>query len=545
MKKNPIVLIVDDQEENRFALRTVLKNEEYDFIEARNGQEALESAITNKPDIILMDAIMPIMDGFESAQAIRKIGSLERIPILMVTALSDKADRIRALESGVNDFVSKPFDRHEVIARCRSYVNLALLNEKYINATENAVTHLPNHIALHEEIKKIVEPIVIIFTIDEHGSLMEFYPEDIICALEIEVAQIACRLFPIEPSAYRFYNTRCGEFAFLIDNLLHFTLTKEELLNICERFYQQMRDEPIRFDDYEFDISITLGIAIDDPSPYENAKIALKKAVKEKKNFLLTEGIIEQVHQEVGNNIAWIKKIKTAILNDKIIPYFQPIYHNQNKTIDKYECLIRLINEEGEVVSPYFFLEIAKKAKYYHQLTRIMFDKSIAQFQDQNIEFSINLSVSDIENTEIREHILSSLENNPGLASKMIFELLEDENFDGFDTLKSFVTTVKKYGAKIAIDDFGSGYSNFTRLMDYQPDILKIDGSLIKNIDHDEFSLHIVKTIKSFADQMGIKTVAEFVHSEAVFDVINRIGIDYTQGYYISPPLKADDLPHG
>lgn len=542
MNKNPVVLIVDDQEDNRFVLKTVLKNEKYDFIEAANGQDALEKATERKPDIILMDALMPIMDGFETTRAIRTISSLERTPILMVTALSDKEDRIHALESGVNDFVSKPFDRHEVIARCRSYVNMALLNEKYINATENAVTRFPNRAALFDDLKKIAEPIVIVFTIDEHESLMEFYPTEIIHTLEKEMVQLACKLFPMEPSHYRFYNTRLGEFAFVIDRVIHFTLTEEELVDICEQFYEKIRKEPIRFDDYEFDISITLGIAINDPSPYDNAKTALKEAHKEKKNFLSTEGIIKRAHEEVGNNIAWIKKIKTAILNDKILPYFQPIYHNESGTIDKYECLIRLMDEEGEIISPYFFLDIAKKAKYYHQLTRIMFDKSIAVFHDKEVEFSINLSGSDIENTQMREYILSTIENDPLLASKMVFELLEDESFENFDALKTFVSTVKKYGAKIAIDDFGSGYSNFTRLMDYQPDILKIDGSLIKNIDHDEFSLHIVKTIKSFADKMGIKIVAEFVHSEAIFEIINNIGIDYTQGYYISPPLKAEEL---
>ncbi|MDP3302099.1 MAG: EAL domain-containing protein [Sulfuricurvum sp.] len=542
MKTNPRVLIVDDQDDNRFTLKIVLKNENYDFIEAVNGEDAVAKAIEYSPDIILMDAVMPIMDGFEATKAIRNIGSLERTPILMVTALSEKEDRIHALESGVNDFVSKPFDKHEVIARCRSYVNMAQLNDKYINATENAITHLPNRAALIDDLSKMAEPIVILFAIDDHENLMDFYSDEIMHTLEKEVANLACKEFPIAPSQYSFYNTKYGEFAFVIDNVLRLKLTKDLIEATCKEFYTKIRQKPIRFNDYEFIVSITLGISINESSPLDNARTALKMAHKNKLSFLFAEDVIERVHKEVGKNIEWIKKIKIAINNNKIVPYFQPIYNNHNDTIEKYESLIRLIDEEGEVISPFFFLEIAQKGKYYHQLTRIMFDKSIAVFQNKEVEFSINLSGSDIENTELREYILKKLETNPKIASKIVFELLEDETFDSFDTLKTFVTTVKKYGAKIAIDDFGSGYSNFTRLMEYQPDILKIDGSLIKNIDNDEFSLHIVKTIKTFADQMGIKIVAEFVHSEAVFKIVKELGIDYTQGYFISPPISAQEL---
>lgn len=542
MKKNPKVLIVDDQDDNRFTLKIVLKNEEYDFIEAENGEDAVAKALEYTPDIILMDAIMPVMDGFEATKAIRSISSLERTPILMVTALNEKSDRIHALEAGVNDFVSKPFDKHEVIARCRSYVTMAQLNNKYINATESAITHLPNRAALMEDLNKMSEPIVILFGIDEHENLMDFYSDDIMHALEKEVGILACRLFPFEPSQYRFYNTKYGEFAFVIDNVLRLTLKKDQIEAACKEFYSKIRREIIRFNEYEFIISITMGIAINESSPLDNARTALKMAQKYKLPYLHADEVIERVHKEVGKNIEWIKKIKKAIESNKIVPYFQPIYNNHNNTIEKYESLIRLLNEEGEIISPFFFLEIAQKAKYYHQLTRIMFDKSIAVFQNKEIEFSINLSGSDIENSELREYIMNKLDNNPKIASKIVFELLEDETFESFDVLKIFVDSVKKHGAKIAIDDFGSGYSNFTRLMEYQPDILKIDGSLIKNIDHDEFSLHIVKTIKTFADQMGIKIVAEFVHSEAVFKIVNELGIDYTQGYFISPPVSAQEL---
>lgn len=91
---------------------------------------------------------------------------------------------------------------------------------------------------------------------------------------------------------------------------------------------------------------------------------------------------------------------------------------------------------------------------------------------------------------------------------------------------------------KIAIDDFGSGYSNFERLLEYTPDILKIDGSLIKNIETDEFSRSLVETIVTFAKKQNIETIAEFVENENIYNILNEIGVDYSQGYFFGKPEK-------
>ena len=121
----------------------------------------------------------------------------------------------------------------------------------------------------------------------------------------------------------------------------------------------------------------------------------------------------------------------------------------------------------------------------------------------------------------------------------MTFELLEDEEVKDFDLVKDFILEVKTKGhVKIAIDDFGSGYSNYERLLDFQPDILKIDGSLTKNILTDSYSLHVIESIIVFAKKQKIQTVAEYVSSEEIFNKIKELGIDYGQGYYLGEPKK-------
>ena len=142
------ILIVDDIAVNRMKIKLSLKEKEYHFLEASNGLEAIEIAKAQTPDIILMDAMMPVMDGFEATKIIRKIEEIQRIPILMITSLESKDDKIKALNCGVNDFINKSFDKSELKARCHSYIELANLNKNYILATKNIISNLPNKLKL-------------------------------------------------------------------------------------------------------------------------------------------------------------------------------------------------------------------------------------------------------------------------------------------------------------------------------------------------------------------------------------------------------------
>ena len=136
----------------------------------------------------------------------------------------------------------------------------------------------------------------------------------------------------------------------------------------------------------------------------------------------------------------------------------------------------------------------------------------------------------------MRNIIINLLESHKDDAHRIIFELLEDESIKDFSVVKKFISKVKEYGVKIAIDDFGAGYSNFERLLDYQPNILKIDGCLIRNIEESSYSLSAVKSIVTFAKEQNLQTVAEFIENEAIYKIIKNIGVDFSQGYYFGKP---------
>jgi len=247
----------------------------------------------------------------------------------------------------------------------------------------------------------------------------------------------------------------------------------------------------------------------------------------------------ESMRQEIAykNNMERVQKIKTEIARDKVIPYFQPIINNQSKKIEKYECLVRLIDEQGEVISPFFFLEIAKQSRLYESITKIMIKKSFQAFSNNHYEFSINLSIEDITDYNLFGYIKSMLSIYP-LAERVCFELLETEKIENYQVIANFVSEVRELGCKVSIDDFGSGYSNFSHLLNLNFDYLKIDASLIKDIHIYKHKQIIVKTIVTFAKELGIKTIGEFVESKEIYDYITQIGIDYSQGYYFSAPVE-------
>jgi EAL domain-containing protein (putative c-di-GMP-specific phosphodiesterase class I) len=294
--------------------------------------------------------------------------------------------------------------------------------------------------------------------------------------------------------------------------------------------------------DFDFDLSVVISFSNKKEKIYENVNYGFNVLVKENKLIICANDLTALAKERAAKNTKVIKMIQTAINNDNIISYFQPITNNKTMEVEKYESLVRLIDDDGKVLSPYFFLDIAKESGYYSKITNIVLTNSFKALMQTTKEISMNLSAIDIENPHIRSKIMILLEQHKDDTHRVVFELLEDEKVKDFQVVKDFITHAKSYGVKIAIDDFGAGVSNFERLLDYQPDILKIDACLIKNIDQDKYSKDVVETIQLFAWKQDIKTVAEFVETPEILKTVKDIGINYTQGYLLGRPDRLENL---
>ncbi|MDD2699518.1 MAG: EAL domain-containing protein [Arcobacteraceae bacterium] len=390
---------------------------------------------------------------------------------------------------------------------------------------------------LADELKKIKNPLLVMVQIEGYESLENFYGKEITSIIENKFAMHLLDYCPVGCVFPKVYQLDNGIFAMVKDLEDSVVLSEANIMQL-KKFQQNIKDGVLKFGTYEYDLNVILSYGNRSEFIYEDVLIGLKKAIQFKKEFMYADSFTLQEKEKAKQNLHTINMIKKAIDSKNIKSYFQPIVNTKTGKIDKYESLVRLQNDDGQILSPFFFLETAKDGKYYHQITEAIVENSLNMLRKTDKEISINLSTLDIEDVDLRNKIITLITMNSDIAPRLVLELLEDEEVNDFNVVIDFISLVKIFGVKIAIDDFGAGHSNFERLLSFQPDILKLDGSLIKNIHQNKYSRDIVETIKMFADKQNLKTVAEFVSCKEVYDIVKEIGIDYLQGYYLGEPNK-------
>ena len=383
----------------------------------------------------------------------------------------------------------------------------------------NDLTLLPNRNKFLEFIEKD-KYIIVLINIDKFKDINFYFGVKTGNELIIKVAE---RLKKLKKKySFKLFHINIDEFALLFNNI-----DKEQLIEKVKDILKEL-EKPYIIKDHEIVVRFRSGISFYSKD-YLKADIALDLAKDLKRDILFAKEV-ENVNK-YKNNLLWLRKIKKALEEDKIELFYQPIV-NKNAEIVKYEALVRLKDENGNIVSPFYFLEVAKKSRLYLKITKKVIQKAINKIKEKNVVLSVNLTLEDIEDKEVRNYILEKLkEIDPKLIT---FEIVESEDVSDSEIVKEFVKTVKKLGSSVYIDDFGTGYSNFDYLIKLHPDGVKIDGSLIKNILKDKNAQIMVKTIISFAKEMKMDIVAEYIENKETFEFLKSLGVDYFQGYYFS-----------
>jgi len=319
-----------------------------------------------------------------------------------------------------------------------------------------------------------------------------------------------------------------------------FVLCFEEgkLKTFTKRIVEYFKENPIELnEDLKLDIEI-VGAFVKKTEEFYSFKIkadlALHYAKLNNLNFVEYSKDLK-LEEKIEKEIKTVSFVKNALKEDKVIPVFQKI----EKKVPSFEALVR-IEDNGKLISPFFFLDSIKYTSYYEEITKTMILKTFEKFKNNNYKVSLNFSFSDIKNKKIIDFLISNIDKYK-MRHRLIIELLESESIKDINLIHEFIALVKSYGVEIAIDDFGSGYSNFVYLIRLSPDYIKIDGSLIKDLDTNDKLKAIVCSINTFAHSLGIQTVAEFVRNTEIYDICKKIGIDSLQGYYIHEPSKDID----
>ncbi len=534
------VLYVEDEPVSREMMKLSLDLYFNKVMVANDGMDGLQQYRAHAPhiDVVISDISMPRLDGLQMVQQIRE-QNIEQ-SIIIVSAHDDTECLLRAIDLGVDRFLVKPVYKDrlvDVLYRVTSNIN----RDRELKATEklysDALTGLPNRMKMLRTLEELETSSLFIINIDDFKAVNKYYGYDVGNHVLKEMGARLEQLLPPERGA-AIYRFPAGEFGMLLTE----ALPQQELEKIAQQICLEMDEQPFTCGDFIVNLTTTVGVAAGlhqkgEAKQVLNADIALEQARTRKMKYLLYEENL-RFPEDYEMSITWLQKIKKAVKEDRICAYFQPIVNNSTGEVEKYECLVRMMDSDGTVVPAGLFLGVAQKSIFFREITKTVLRDAFNTFPPTPYKFSVNISVGDILDGEIRRFISTKLGKNPVLATRLTFEILESEGIDNFDEVKEFFHDVKQYGCSVAIDDFGSGYSNFGRIMGLDVDYLKIDGSLIKNIHQDDKSAIITESIVNIARRMGIKTVAEFVHCQEVFERSKDLGIDYSQGYYFGAPER-------
>ena len=406
------------------------------------------------------------------------------------------------------------------------------------------LTGLPNRERLLVDLSATRAASLILLNIDDFKELNDFYGHQCGDHVIKLLAQALQRYLKLQPNgaSRRLYRMPADELAIWIPGE-HSDAHLQAKLDKLMTFVGELR---IDWEGQNISLHVSMGLAstrLPDGSqlPAElllpSANIALKQARLTQNSYLIYDPV-HRARENYEYNLIWANKLRTALDEKRIVPFFQPIIDVRTGRILKFECLARMIDEAGEPISPAQFLPVAKKIRLYRYITRCMVEQCFARFADNHYEFSLNLSCEDLLDPQLCAEIIGRLQNS-GMGDRVIFEILESEGIENYESVRLFIDKVKALGCRIAIDDFGTGYSNFEHLLRLNVDLIKIDGSLIRQLDTDPNAVTLTRGIVRFASELGMQTVAEFVHSSTIYDQVKTLGIDYAQGACIGMPAAA------
>ncbi len=399
------------------------------------------------------------------------------------------------------------------------------------------LTGYPNRFALLEylELHASSRLTVFVVNVDNFSSLNRMY--GYVVSDEI-LKQVARYLDSLKLSHMKFFRFDGDEFVFVTSEFMNFREI-EEFSKAVISFFNQVEIEVDKTGDtIALKISVSLGVAMGGGIiTLNHAQMAINEArINSKGSYHLftSKSDYSKKQQE---NVYWINKIKSAIEHENLVAYYQPIQNIHTGKIEKFECLAR-INDDFAVVSPIRFMEAARLTGTYSLITRSIIKNAFAEFSGSDYEFSINITASDMKLGYLEEFLMLHVKKYGVDPSRVVLELLEDIVTLTEGNMIEQIEKLRKAGFQVAVDDFGMENSNFSRLLEFHPDYLKIDGAFIKNIATSRKSQIIVEAIVGICKKSDIKVIAEFVTDEAIYEHIKKLGIDYAQGFLIGEPIE-------
>ncbi|DAB38596.1 MAG: hypothetical protein A2023_01200 [Sulfuricurvum sp. GWF2_44_89] len=539
------VLIVDDDREVHSFTRLALHDFTFErkpihFISAYSAAEATE--ILKEHDdiaIILLDVVMESETaGLDLVETIRYHLDNTTIRIIIRTGQPGIAPERYVIDHyDINDYKEKTeLTTDRLYTTIRSALSqykqiVELLNKKneiYATLITDTLTGLGNRVKLNYDLDTEMPMSLVLLNIDAFSMINDVYGFEVGDQMLLQFGKILRESSCTECTIYRL---EADIFAILTSQKEIQDIQKEVL-----RIQSAITKHLFLINGIDHRVNVTMGVVEHEiGNMIQKAEIALREARKMSRNRVQVYSDNLAVIKQIKENTKWTKWLKDALDNNKLIAYYQPIVDCGSGEIVKYEALVRL-EHDGVIYTPFHFLSTARYAGLLYQITQRVFEQACARFSTTALDFSVNITDQDLIEHGFIEFIEQTRKHYGIESGRIYFEILEDSSILTNPIAEKHLNELITLGYRLCLDDFGVQCSNFAQLGNLDLDIVKIDGIYIKDIDVNKKSRIVTESILFFTHKIGVKTVAEFVHSAQVYDIVKAMGIDYAQGYFLGEP---------
>jgi diguanylate cyclase (GGDEF)-like protein len=571
------ILIVDDDPHDLKLLQTVLQDNGFVVRAAKTHDLAARSAQHYPPDLILLDIQMPGKSGFDIAQDLRNETGTEAIPIIFLTAESQRHFKLEGFKQGAVDYITKPFDPDELLARLQAHGKTirqeTFLRQKQreleqklkefsvfseprdLEAKQNEVDFLTGLLgrrgfleAHHYQFYQPAPFVLGVVNIDRTSLINDTYGLDVGDAAIVYVADLLRAALPLESLLSRMTG---DEFAFTV-------AADTDLAALAAGILGPLQDESVL---RQVNVPLSLSLAFSRPSGHYPDNTAMIREVRLTLQKLKQQGGAEFAvacgtdvpaydTRRLEMDLRSLLKENQVHTQTQLFLRYQPIVSLASTRIVSFEVLVAWEHPEFGMVSPLVFIPIAEQSGLIHKLGQWITDTCLAEFQAlrqvcaplKTVNLNINVSILQLNALKFQADFLDSL-SRYGLPPKCVtLELTESANIEVLENYKGILSQLRYQGFSLALDDFGTGYSSLSQLHNLPLSSIKIDKSFVQNLGTSTSAEEIIKLLISVAHQMGIKTVAEGIETQDQEYALREMGCDEGQGYHFSKPVLRHQI---
>lgn len=576
---NADILVVDDQPINLRLLSKLLSRQKYEVRQAINGVMALQAIEVKQPDLILLDIMMPDMDGYEVCSLLKADPKTAKIPVIFLSALDDVFDKVKAFSVGAVDYISKPFQSQEVMARVQHHLSLQAVNKEIIKlntdlekqvfertqelekvhakllqmALHDELTGLPNRALFMERLKETLKQaqadpnyrfVVLFLDCDRfkvvNDSLGHSVGDQLLTA-------VAHRLANALKNVDVFARLGGDEFAILLTKITEIN----QVINVAENILKAL-NHPFKLSKYEIYVNASIGIALGDGQYTQpqhilrDADAAMYRAKAQgNSRFQVFDPVM---HQKALNFFEIETDLRKAINHQELQVNYQPIVDLRTGKLVGFETLMRWFNSKRGWVSPGEFIPIAEETGLIVVMGEWILEQSAQQLKSwqkaglasEEITVSVNLSARQFSQANLIAKIDQALDRANLDSHYLKLEITESVIMDNKQKAQKILQQLRDRKINICLDDFGTGYSSLSYLNNFPIDTLKIDQSFIRRLDGSPESLGLVPVIINIADKMRMKAVAEGIETIEQLQQLKALNCDCGQGYFFAKPLDVE-----